>query len=132
MTDEARALPSRSHGWLRTWFRNIWDVRGGGLYACGFALSFLWYELGSLIDDIADIGMLFDGRIMEFVVGVAVDFFRNTIAAFIWPAYVVKFAQPWGAVALGLAFWLFPVYAKPHIEAWLFDENAPREKEKEE
>jgi hypothetical protein len=37
--------------------------------------------------------------------------------------YVVQFASPWGAVGLGTAFWLFPIYVKKHVEAWLFSDD---------
>ena len=37
-------------------------------------------------------------------------------------------SPPFGAVALGIPFWLFPTYAKPHIEKRLFDEE-PNEAE---
>ncbi len=68
--------------------------------------------------------MVFDGQVFEFIKGFIVDSIRNTIAAFMWPVHIVRFAQPWGAIALGLAFWLFPIYVKPHIERWLFDDDA--------
>ena len=77
----ASPLLEKSHGWFRTWFRKVWEVRGGGLYACGFAVTFVIFEIGSLADDV-----------------------------------------------LGVAFWLFPAYAKPHVEKWLFDEE-PNEAE---
>jgi len=32
----APALLETSHGWFRTWFRKVWKIRGGGLYALGF------------------------------------------------------------------------------------------------
>jgi hypothetical protein len=32
-------------------------------------------------------------------------------------------APPYGAIALGVAFWLFPIYVKKHIEAWLFADD---------
>ena len=38
---------------LFRWFRKIWKLRGGGLYAVGFALSFLYLEVTELLlDDI--------------------------------------------------------------------------------
>ena len=85
-----------------------------------------------MFDDIAGIGMIFDGQVVEFLVGFVIDSFKNTWHALMWPAKAVQIAQPWGAVALGLAFWLFPTYVKPHIEAWLFDENDAREEETQE
>jgi hypothetical protein len=45
----------------------------------------------------------------------------NTFYALIWPVYIVQWKMPVGAIALGVAFWLFPTYVKPHIEGWLFD-----------
>ena len=102
-------------------------MRGGGLYACGFAVTFLWLEAGSVIDDFKQIHLLFDGRIIDFVVNFLIDSFKNTIAAFMWPVYVVQYHSLWGPIALGLAFWLFPTYLKPHVEAWMFDGDVPDE-----
>ena len=45
--------------------------------------------------------------------------------------YVLQWQAPFGALALGVAFWLFPTYAKPHIEAWLFDGEPPPVEETE-
>jgi hypothetical protein len=117
----ASPLIEQSHGWLRNWFRKIWDVRGGGLYAVGFAITFLYLEVLDLADDVMGIGALFDGQIIAFIVDFFVDSLTNTIAAFIWPVGIVQWVPPFGAIALAVAFWLFPVYLKPHIEAWLFD-----------
>ncbi len=60
---------------------------------------------------------------MNFII----DSFKNTLQALMWPVFIVQYAQPWGAIGLGLAFVLFPKYVKKHVEAWLFsdtDENA--------
>ena len=105
----------------------MWDVRGGGLYACGFAATFIVLELGSLIDDVADVGMLFDGRAWDFLLGLVIDSFRNTLQAFMWPVYVARFEPPAGAIALGLAFAVFPRWIKPHVERWLFGDVPPPE-----
>ncbi len=112
-----------SHGWFRTWFRKVWAVRGGGFYACGFAVTFVYLELGSIADDIADIGNLFNGQIFNFLLNLVVDSFKNTLAAFMWPVRIVSFAPPWGAIGLGLAFALFSKYVQGAIERWLDDEN---------
>jgi hypothetical protein len=100
-------------------------VRGGGLYACGFAVTFLWLEAGSFIDDFKQIHLLFEGRAIDFVLNFIIDSFKNTIAAFMWPVKIVTAFQPFGAIALGLAFWLFPIYVKPHVEKWMFDGEPP-------
>lgn len=109
------------------WFRKVWDVRGGGLYACGFAVTFAVLEAGSFIEDFKQIGMLFEGRVIDFVLNFIIDSFQNTLQAFMWPVKVIQLAPAYGAIALGLAFWLFPIYVKPHIERWMFAGEEPAE-----
>ena len=118
--DGARVLPEKSHGWFRRWFRKVWKVRGGGLYALGFAVTFIYFEVGSLSDDLLGIGSLLNGQAIEFVIQFFIDSFTNTLKAFIWPVYVVQLAPPWGAVGLGIAFVGFTRYLKSPIEKWMF------------
>lgn len=110
-------------------------MRGGGLYACGFAISFAIYELGSIVEDFKEIGLLFDGQVIQFFVNFIVDSFKNTIKAFMWPVEIVQMSQPWGAIGLGAAFVLFPKTLKKPIERWLFadapDELAADEKDED-
>ena len=117
----ASPLAELSKNRFRSWFRKIWEVRGGGLYAVGFAATFLYLEIVDLFDDVMGIGALFEGQIAEFILDFLMDSLRNTIGAFMWPVDIVQWNSPFGAIALGLAFWLFPIYVKPHIEEWLFD-----------
>lgn len=125
--DGARVLPEKSHGWFRSWFRKVWKLRGGGLYALGFALAFVYFEAGSLSDDILGIGSLFNGQALDFVIQLVIDSFTNTIKAFMWPVYVVALAPPWGAISLGLAFVGFTRYLKAPIERWLFGDAPAKE-----
>lgn len=118
-------LIDKSHGWFQNWFRKVWEVRGGGLYACGFGLAFLYFEIGSLREDIAQIGGIFNGQLISFLIEFIIDSFTNTIRAFGWPVYVVLTAPPFGAIALGLAFALFPKYIKPRLTQWLFPDGEP-------
>ena len=106
-----------------TWLRKIWNVRGGGLYACGFAVTFVVLEVTSIVEDFQQVGLIADGHILEFLFNFVMDSFINTGLSFAWPAFVAKFATPYGAIGLGLAFWLFPRYVKKHIERWLFDDD---------
>ena len=78
-------------------------------------------EAGSIIEDVKEIGLLLDGQVIAFIVSFVVDSFGNTIEAFMWPVHVVRISPPWGAIGLGIAFWLFPIFLKKPIEAWLFD-----------
>ena len=101
----------------------MWEVRGGGLYACGFALTFLYLEIGSLREDVAQIGGIFNGGLVAFIVDFFIDSFANTLQAFMWPLQVVVFAPPWGAIGLGLAYVGFDRYVKPPITRWLFPDG---------
>jgi len=102
-------------------------VRGGGLYAFGFAVTFVFFELGSLGDDLADIGSIFNGQIVEFAVQFIVDSLTNTLKAFMWPVYAVQLAPPWGAIGLGLAFVFFAKVLQGPVEQWLGPENTTQE-----
>jgi hypothetical protein len=114
------AMLDKPHGLFREWFRKVWKLRGGGLYACGFAISFVIREVGSLADDVLGIGAIFTGQAFAFIVDFIVDSFMNTMYSFMWPVYVVQFAPPWGAIGLGLAFFGFSSVLKKPIEGWLF------------
>ncbi len=114
------AMLDKPHGWFRRWFRKVWKLRGGGLYACGFAISFVILEIGSLADDVVGIGAVFNGQAIEFAINFIIDSFMNTMYSFMWPVYVVQVAPPWGAIGLGLAFFGFSSYLKKPIEGWMF------------
>ena len=123
VSDGARVLPEKSHGWFRDWFRKVWKVRGGGLYAVGFAVSFLVFEIGSLSDDILGIGSLFNGQAINFIVQLLLESLMNTIKAFAWPVYVVAWAPPYGVIGLALAFVGFTRFLKAPLERWLFPDE---------
>jgi len=117
------ALFEKAHARFLDWLRKVWRVRGGGLYACGFAVTFVILELRSLFDDVLGIGSLFTGQAVEFIVQFFVDSFTNTLRSFAWPLYAVTFAPPWGAIALGIGFAGFATWLKRPIERWLFPEE---------
>jgi hypothetical protein len=120
-------LPGKAHGALRGWFRRAWDVRGGGLYAVGFAAAFLILEINEIVfDDIPQfiaMNNVFSSELIGFGIEFIIDTFVNFVMALIWPVYVVTLWPPAGAIALGLAFVLFPRYLKKPIERWLFHDQ---------
>jgi len=122
------ALPDRAHGWFRNWFRKVWDVRGGGLYAVGFAVAFLYFEIHELFaDDIPRfiaLNSVFSSEIVGFGIQFFVDSMLNFVRALAWPAYIALAWPPVGAIALGVAFILFPRTLKKPIERWLFEDDA--------
>lgn len=117
-------LPGKAHGALRGWVRRAWDVRGGGLYAVGFAAAFLFFEVREIFfDDIPQfiaMNNVFSSEIIGFGLQFVLDTFINFVKALMWPVYIVTLWPPAGAIALGLAFFLFPRYLKKPIEHWLF------------
>ena len=113
---------------FRGWFAKIWKVRGGGLYAVGWALTFAWLEVTTIIGEIFEadgVVDFFTSQLLEFMLRFMGDSLKNMVMAFMWPAFIVQWRMPLGAILLGLAFFLFPTYVKPHISKWLFPNGDP-------
>lgn len=124
--NQPRELPRHAEGMFRRWFRNVWAVRGGGLYATGFAAAFVYFEVTEFVtEDIGEIisTNLLSGDIVPLVISFIVDTFMNFVAALMWPYFIATFASPWGAIALGAAFVVFDRFLRPPIEAWLARED---------
>jgi hypothetical protein len=119
-------LLDKAHGWFRRWFAKVWDVRGGGLYACGYAITFVVLEVTTVVGEFAEsesIADFFTGQLVEFVFRFATDSIANLIQALMWPVFVVQWAPPFGAIALGLAYLAFAKYLKQPITKWLLPET---------
>ena len=125
LANEPQAFPGVAMKILRRWARRVWNVRGGGFYACGFVIAFVVFEIQMFIDDIIN----FEGfesigkEILQYVFRFALESLGNTIQAFAWPVYIMQLSPIWGGLFLGLGFWLFPLYLKKHIEDWLFQDD---------
>jgi hypothetical protein len=116
-------LPGKAGGWIKRWLAKIWNVRGGGLYACGYIVTFVFFEIKMIIGDITEssgVGDFLQSQITEFFIRFFTDTLQNMIKAFMWPVYVIQLHPMFGGIALGLAFVLFPKYLKKPIEKWLF------------
>jgi hypothetical protein len=106
--------------------RTVWDARGGGYYACGFVLTFIWLELRMFVDDIAaatGIADFFSEQLLEMLFRYLGESFMNTIRAFMWPVYVIQISPPWGLVVFVLMAVLFKNFLKEPIEHWLFHDE---------
>ncbi len=126
LAHEPKKFPSALLGVFRRSFRTIWDARGGGLYACGYLLTFLWLEATMFVGDIVEaesMGAFLGGQLFEMFFRFLGESLGNMILAFIWPVFVVTFAPPWGAVGFGLAYLAFDRVFKAPIERWLFDDD---------
>ena len=120
------SVPGKAHGWFRRWFRKIWKVRGGGLYALGYIVTFVWLEVTSLTGDIVDsdgVSDFLSGQAFEFVFRFASDSIVNMIQAFLWPLSFVEYRPPYGIVALVLLYLGFARFLKPPIEQWMFGDE---------
>jgi hypothetical protein len=119
-------LAGHAHGWFRTWFAKVWKVRGGGLYACGYAITFVYLEVSTIAGEIAEsesIWAFIQEQLIEFIFRFALESFANLLQALMWPVYIVQYRPPFGAIALGIAFVVFPLTLKKPIEKWLLPET---------
>lgn len=113
---------------MRRKFRKIWNARGGGLYAFGYAVTFLWLEAKTIAGDFASSDTLGDfvtGEVIEYLLRFATDTIVNMVHAFIWPVFVIEWYPPWGILALVAAFFAFPRLVKEPLERWLSDDAPP-------
>jgi len=123
---KSRGVDDKVHGWFRVWPVKVWKVRGGGLYAVGFALTFIYLEIRTVVGEIAEsssVAEFLSDQLIEFVFRFAVASIMNTIEALMWPIYVIQLAPPYGVIGLGIAFLVFTTYLKKPIERWLFSED---------
>jgi len=119
-------LLDKAKSWFRLWFAKVWRLRGGGLYAVGWAATFVYLEVTTVLGEIAGadgVVDFFTNQIIEFLFRFMSDSIANMIQAFMWPVFIVSWQPPIGAIALGVAFVVFPTYIKPHITAWLFPDG---------
>ncbi|MBT8092412.1 MAG: hypothetical protein KJN77_05190 [Gammaproteobacteria bacterium] len=120
-------LPGKAHGWFRTWSGKVWKVRGGGLYAVGYALTFLFLEVRAIFSEISEargVVDFFTNQIVEFVFRFLSESLVNMISAFLWPVYLIELWPPYGLILLAALFILFPLVLKKPIERWLFGSEA--------
>lgn len=121
-----------AQGWFRRWFARIWKVRGGGLYACGFAVAFIYLEIRTVAGEFADsssIGEFLSEQLLEFVFRFAIDSLINTLYALVWPVYFLQWQPPYGLIALGVAYIVFANFLKKPITRWLFPDGESAEQE---
>lgn len=126
LANDPRSFPSELLILIRRSLRTIWDARGGGLYACGFVITFVYLEIRMFFDEIVtaeSVGGYFSEQASELLFKYIGESFQNTISAFMWPVYVIEIHPTWGVVALGVMFYVFPKYLKDPVERWLFGEE---------
>lgn len=125
LVTEPRSFPAALWVVIRRWIRKIWNARGGGLYACGFVVAFVWLEFTTLVNEFSEsdgITGFFGGQLIEILMRFTVDSIVNTVHAFLWPVHVIRFSPPWGVIFLGLMYAVFTYMLQQRLERWLFDD----------
>ena len=125
LADEPRSFPSELLRLIRRSLRTVWDARGGGLYACGFVITFVFLEIRMFIVDIfqaESVGDFFTSQISEIFFKYLGQSIENTISAFMWPVFVIEIDPIWGVGVLAGLYFLFPMFIKAPLERWLFDD----------
>jgi hypothetical protein len=126
LVNEPKAFPGALLQVFKRGFRNVWDARGGGLYACGFLVTFVWLELSMFFGEIQEaesFGGFFSGQLIEFLLRFSLLSLQNTINALIWPFHIISLSPIWGSLAIGVMYMLFAKFAKAPLEQWLFGDT---------
>lgn len=92
LVNEPKALPAALLQVFKRAFRKVWRVRGGGLYACGFFIAFIWLEISMFFSEIyaaESAGSFFSGQILELLFRFSVLSLQNTVNALIWPVHII-------------------------------------------
>lgn len=126
LVNEPRAFPGELWRTMKRSLRSLWNARGGGLYACGFVVTFVWLEVKTVAGEViaSDSALAFvTQQFFETIFRLISDSFVNSLLAFIWPAFVLEWSPTWGIVILAALWILFPRFIKPLLAGWLFDEE---------
>lgn len=126
LVEEPRAFPGEAKRSFKRFVRGLWAARGGGMYACGFVVTFLWLEATTLVGEVASSGSFaafLSDQVTDFLLRFTFQSLENTIYAFLWPLYLIQVSPAWGGATLGALWFIFPRYIKPHITRWLFDDD---------
>jgi hypothetical protein len=127
LANEPKKFPRALLHVIRRSFRTVWDARGGGLYACGYVLTFIWLEISMFVSDILSaesISGFFGEQIFELLFRYVGESLQNMIAAFMWPLFVIRISPPWGLGAFVIISLVFGRWIKQPLEHWLFHDDA--------
>jgi len=128
LVNEPKSFPGELRLVVKRFLRTLWNARGGGLYACGYLVTFVWLEIrtigGELLASESALAFVTEQFIETFFRLIS-ESFVNSILAFVWPAFLLQWSPLWGALLLAVLYLAFPRYIKPPLTRWLFDEDAP-------
>jgi len=129
LRDEPSSLPAEFLAKIKRSFRKVWNARGGGLYACGFFVTFVYLEVRMFFVDIVEadsVGGYVTEQAVEIFFKYLGESLANTIAAFLWPLTLLQYRPPVGLIVLAAMYAVFSTLIKKPLEHWLFDgEDVP-------
>ena len=123
---EPKAFPKKTATTMRPWFRKVWKSRGGGLYALGFIVTFVYLEIRTLLDEVMSsdgVVDFFTAQLLEFMFRFATESIMNMVTAFLWPVKLIEFSPIWGIGILVAMFLVFTHFIKKPLEEWLFHDE---------
>ena len=123
LVEEPRSFPHRLKLHLLKWARATWNARGGGFYACGFVVAFLYLELKLLVTELltsAGAGDFIVQQFVQLILRFTVDSLVNTLLALIWPALVLSLSPIYGALGLAAGYFIFTRFLKERLSQRLF------------
>lgn len=135
LVNEPKAFPARAGGLLKRSLRTMWHARGGGFYACGFVVTFVWLEVQTIAREIAGadgVVSFLSEQLLEFILRFSLQSLLNTVYALIWPALMLERYELTGVALLVIAWLLFQHVLKGPLTHWLFDGEPPPEPDDEE
>jgi hypothetical protein len=126
LVEEPRSFPHQLKLHVLKWARATWNARGGGFYACGFVVTFLYLEIKLLVTELftsAGAGDFIVQQVFQLILRFTVDSLVNTVLAMIWPAFVLSLSPIYGALGLAAGYFIFTRFLKEHLTQRLFSDD---------
>lgn len=126
LVQEPRSFPHQLKLHLLEWARATWNARGGGFYACGFVVTFLFLEVKLLFTDLftsAGAANFLVEQVLQLVLRFTVDSLVNTLLALIWPAMVLSSSPVNGLLFLAAGYLVFTRFLKEPLTRALFRDD---------
>ena len=126
LVNEPKAFPAASLQLFKRGFRKVWHARGGGLYACGFFVTFVWLEISTIFGELfaADsVGTFFGEQLLELLFRFSVLSLQNTISALIGPVHIILLSPALGGLLVGGMYLVFAQFIADPLEHWLFGDD---------
>jgi hypothetical protein len=125
LVEEPRSFPGQLRLHLLKWARATWNARGGGFYACGFVVTFLYLEIELLVTELVTstgAGDFIVAQLLQLVLRFTVDSLVNTVLALIWPALVLGLSPIYGGLGLAAGYFIFKHFLKERLTRRLFSD----------